>query len=304
VRAGRLDRLIAIELPSIEDLPQIIKFHLKDDAAAIGDLSSVASQCVGSSGADIEKLVRAARRIARDERRTSRCNDLVRAIEAAAPKMTDEDRGRIAIHEAGHAVATLRLGLSESITISIVPNKGSLGHMAAILENCVPTLTVINNLLTMLLAGRAAENVILQETSGGAGGSPNSDLAQATELACLAVAKLGLSKSGSVLWHGLREGESIAAYPGYVVAEVDQMVGAAFERACQLIDAERIFVERIAKALISRKALSHKDLIAIDKACRPWFRSSRPHPLQGTLMRPRLAPPARPPAVPPMDRSK
>ena len=129
VRAGRLDRLIAITLPTVEELPRIIKFHLRDDAAAIGDLSSVALLCVGSSGAEIEKIVRESRRIARDARRSLRRDDLIAAIEAAAPKMTDEDQRRVAIHEAGHAVVALRLGLSENISISIIPNKGTLGRI-------------------------------------------------------------------------------------------------------------------------------------------------------------------------------
>ncbi len=263
VRAGRLDRKIEIPLPALEDLPDILRFHLKADAARIGDLSSVAVLCVGSSGADINKLVREARRIARSGNRPLQREDLVAALERATPPMSDMDRRRVAIHEAGHAVAALRLGVSRDITISIMPNKGNLGRV--LMDNPrVLTRAVIDNLLTVLLAGRAAEEVMLNDPSGGAGGGPESDLARASALAFRAVATLGLSTQGSITWHGHTDPNATVDCPPHLSREVDEKLRTALERARLIIHSEREFTERIASELIARRALTHAQIAAVD----------------------------------------
>lgn len=128
LRSGRLGRSILVPLPALEALPQILTFHLGRDAAYIGDLSGIAVMAVGMSGADIEQLVRDARQRARRAVRSIRKTDLVEALEARSKARDPATEWRIAVHEAGHAVADLRLGVSSCINVSIVAAADSAGR--------------------------------------------------------------------------------------------------------------------------------------------------------------------------------
>ena len=263
VRAGRLDRKIAVALPALEDIPQIIRFHLKTDAATVNDLASVALLCLGMSGADIERMVREARRCARRAKRSLGREDLITVIESAGPRLDPEDLRRVAVHEAGHAVAALRLGISASINVSIVAAGDFAGRTVMPGAKGLFTRTAIGDQLVMLLSGRAAEEAILKSVSSGAGGSEDSDLARATRLAFEAVGTLGLSSQDSLIWYGQSSGDSLRLYPA-VAAEINAMLKDAYEKALVLVRTEHVYVDTVARALVLRRALAHHELVAID----------------------------------------
>ena len=102
---------------------------------------------------------------------------------------------RIAIHEAGHAVAAVVLDVSRNVGISLFQRGGS--NAATFFEPQVEAVTrkVVERRIAVALAGRAAEQVILGDVTAGAGGSDTSDLAMANALAFSAVARWGLSTS-------------------------------------------------------------------------------------------------------------
>ena len=101
--------------------------------------------------------------------------------------------------------------------------------------------------------------------SAGAGGSANSDLAKATNLAIDAVTKLGLSEGDKLIWLGHAERKPLSEYPAEVVDEVTTILKDAYESAVALIQGEWDFVNNAALALVKRRALSHAEFTVIDR---------------------------------------
>ena len=92
IRSGRLGRSILVPLPALDALPQILAFHLAENAASVGDLPGIAVLCVGMSGADIEQLVRDARQRARRAARPIRRDDLISILEARSKSRAPGNR--------------------------------------------------------------------------------------------------------------------------------------------------------------------------------------------------------------------
>ena len=272
VRAGRMDRMIAVTLPGLAALPQILKFHLQGDADKLGDLTSLAPLCIGMSGAEIERLVRDARRIARHARDRLSRDHLIAALEAQGANFDSDMRCRVAVHEAGHALAALRLGASTDITISITSHNGCSGRMIMQEPNGFLTRPMVESRLVVLLAGRAAEDVVLNSISSGAGGAEDSDLARATDLAFNAVGMLGLSNRDNLVWYGRSGHDAQRFNPGPVVDEANMMLRDAYERARKLMEDERVLLEDLAKALLKKGALTHRQILAVerDSGHAPW----------------------------------
>ena len=117
-RPGRLDARIAIPTPCEADLRGILRFHLGKDLPD-ADLGGLAVALVGSTGADVEKLVRDARRRARQPVRPLLLEDLFAALGGGLADLEPAYLERIAIHEAGHAVAAVVLEVSRNVSISL-----------------------------------------------------------------------------------------------------------------------------------------------------------------------------------------
>lgn len=258
VRPGRLGKLVHIPLPDLGALPKILAFHLKDDASRIGNLPGIAVQCRGMSGAAIEQLVREARARARRAGHGLRRDDLTAILDAKVARFDPATQRRLAIHEAGHGVAALRAGTSANVTLSLVGSGDSLASTWYSRRDVPTTRQTIAQHLVILLAGRAAEELMTGEISGLSGGNDSSDIASATRLAYEAVGSLGLSQTGSLLWFGNHH------LPAALVAEAKGMLDDAYEEAKTLIANELQYVERVAEALVKARALSHDELIALD----------------------------------------
>lgn len=264
LRAGRFDRKLFIPLPTAAELEGILKYHLPAVTRGIEDLPSVAILCSGMTGADVKKLVREASRIARRDRRDLAIDDVVAAIEGGHPPVGPEFMRRIATHEAGHAIAALRFNLTTEITVSVVNSGSAWGRTILRPEQAIHlTRDRIDVMLAMLLAGRAAEEVIIGTVSGGAGGSKDSDLASATRLATDSVTSYGLRQNGPLIWWGSHSVDNPILNDREIVDEVNAILTVAYERAVALIKQERRVVEAIATALMTKRALSHEALLKV-----------------------------------------
>lgn len=173
-RAGRLDRAFEIGLPDEAALTGILRYHLGGvDEAAI---ETVAAALAGSvSGADIAKLARETKRKAR---RSGTNPTAAMLIESALPvdERPDEERWRIAVHEAGHAIIGAACGRMPEV-LSIVAKDGSGGYVQFKGTGSLLPGALKASVLT-LLGGRVAELIVLGECSAGAAG----DLSHATSL--------------------------------------------------------------------------------------------------------------------------
>lgn len=195
-RPGRLDRHVVIPLPDTEAREGILRHHLGDDLPD-ADLSDAAERLEGASGAEIEQVVRDARRTARMERRALTTEDL-RAALPARIRLSDADYRRACVHEAGHAVIGTLLTLAAGkVPTQVRVFREVSADGAAGVTACHRVGGVMRTRLAYLaeivglLAGMAAEELVLGGHTEGGGGSDRSDLHQATMLAAAMEASLG-----------------------------------------------------------------------------------------------------------------
>lgn len=264
VRSGRLDRQIHVGLPDRRSLQRILREHLGADLAG-EDLSGAALAAAGLSGADCERVVRGARRRARQADRPVLLLDLLTEI-GGDDGRNAADLRLAAVHEAGHAVAVCVLDPGGLGFVSL-QEAGSIGGRTSVAASSgVLRPGDVHRRLIVLLAGRAAEEEILGVPSSGAGGGPQSDLAKATGLAALAVASLGLDGEVGLTWRGTPDPltlPSLLASNPVVAARVQAHLGGAYTDARDLVHARRAAVEALARVLIERRTLDGGEAAAI-----------------------------------------
>jgi SpoVK/Ycf46/Vps4 family AAA+-type ATPase len=269
LRPGRLDRHVVIPLPDREARKGILRHHLRD-ALPGADLTEVAERLEGASGAEIEQVVRDARRIARRERRTMRMYDLTAALPPGR-HLSDADFRRACIHEAGHAVVGCLL-LTESGKAPVearVFRAASAGSEAGVTDfrhatDLLRTRPAYLAEITAVLAGLAAEEVVLGSRSDSGGGSRGADLQRATALAAAMEVSLGLGTDLAYL-ASRDEDELLArvrADPGLRDA-VNRSLDESLERARTLLRAHRTSLDEVADALARRGRVSFDGILGI-----------------------------------------
>jgi ATP-dependent Zn protease len=269
VRSGRLDRRIHIPLPDQAALRQIIRHHLGIDLAD-ADLADAAKAAVGASGADVERWVRGARRRARTGNRPMVIEDLLAEIRGSYAPLPDEQRRRTALHEAGHAVAIAQLRPQALVRATIRQTETTSGGVEiAIARGAISTRADFNGLLIHLLAGRAAEEVLLGSVSAGSGGGETSDLARATALATASITDLGLGEDAPLLWLGSVDVETVGALlrvrPDLARAVAVQLERAYIE-AKALVSKHDRHIFRVADQLLERETLDREEILALTHA--------------------------------------
>jgi cell division protease FtsH len=261
VRAGRLDRHIAIPLPDMPALMGIFRAHLGAELEG-ADLRAVALAARGHTGADVERWVRQARRVARTAARALDLADLLDAVRGGEPEWPADVRRRVAYHESGHAVALLALGIAEPKALSIGAGGGlaesDLGEIQA------QTRPHLEKYLVALLAGRAAEQLVFGEATAGAGGSENSDLARATQLATRLETTYGLGTLGLVCIPGETGDRDLLLF-GDLRSVVGHTIDRAYTVALDLLGQNRRALDALAAALFTAGYLDRTEIKAVLK---------------------------------------
>jgi ATP-dependent Zn protease len=256
IRSGRLDRHICVSLPDKSALALILREHLGDDLPN-EPLLGAALMAAGSTGADCERFVRGARRLAREAGRSMMVSDLLDEIRGQDDR-SEQELWRIAVHEAGHAVASCTLQ-PDTLTAVTLRSDGNLAGAALSKAAAGAYLASTLNLdLVTLLAGRAAEEVILGSPSSGSGGTMMSDLAQATTLAATGAAAYGFDGAAGLLWSGLPEPHTLQkmlAKDPTLGARAGVALDNAYTQALTLVKERRKVVEALADALLEKRAL-------------------------------------------------
>jgi ATP-dependent Zn protease len=256
-RSGRLDKHIRIELPDPIALAAILRSHLGSDLAAI-DLRPVAAIASGSSGADAERWVRAARRRARKAGRDVVRDDLVAEIREGRPEFPEALRRRVAYHEAGHGLSAFVLGIGEPKSLAVSASGGATlvepGEIRAF------TAAEIRARIVFTMAGRAAEALVYGgEVSAGSGsGGERSDLAIATSLALGLEVSYGLGAQGA-LWFGDTRKLDLLHDPE-IRAAARRTLEQAEAAAGELLQCHRASLERLAAALFDKGFLDQHEI--------------------------------------------
>jgi hypothetical protein len=198
-RPGRFDRQLTLGAPGPEQLPAAFRWHL-GDTLADDDLNPVVAAAIGMSGAAIARTVRSARATARAAGRALCLDDLGDAIAETHPPLAPDLRYRVAVHEAGHAIVSRVTGHGSPRLLAI----HTAGGWADVGNHVnLTTRADIETALAMMLAGRAAERLILRTIGSGSGGPTGSDLARATILAAGIEVSFGLGQQ--TLWRAAPE---------------------------------------------------------------------------------------------------
>ena len=240
----------------------------------VAPLRRLALLAAGRTGADIERLVREARQRARRQRRSMTWDDLEQAIREGKPRLSSDLRWRVAVHECGHCIASLRLGVAEVRQLSVEASETRLGFLAAEAGTGILTEARALDTLCLHLAGRAAEEVILGSISLGSGGSAGSDLAIATDLALALETRVGRGSLWPLLY---RDATTIPALlfvePG-LADRVSARLDEAFDRARRLVAEHRDELLALADALVERGTLEGPEIAALTAAASPSGPSS------------------------------
>lgn len=257
-RPGRFDRILQIGHPTPDLLPAAIRWQAWP-ALVDSDLSGVAAQAVGMSGADVAGLVRAARAKARRARRALHVDDLTAALAEIRPPMPDALRWQVAIHEAGHAVVAAATGVARPKLLALQGDGGSTHAKRLMIGQ---RLSEMEAALALDLGGRAAEIDVFGEASGGAGGDASSDLGGATLLAVAIEASLGLGDS--LVWEGSPQSVlDRLALDADLRARVEIHLRRAEARALRIVAEHRPLLEEMAGALSRCGMLTGPELDAL-----------------------------------------
>lgn len=249
-RPGRFDRTITIDIPEGTELERV--FHSVLDGELVGvSLTPIIRRVRRATGAQVRAWVDAARRIATSEHRSIRTEDLIRTVLPIDDRPPDQMM-TIAVHEAGHAVAALALG-SPVTEVSIICD-GTAGGSTAVRADGLQTKGRFEDQITIMMGGRAADELVGKGASAGA----VSDLASATAVATSMRASFGFH--GRLLHLGPEAAETRLAMDRAFSDEIEADLQAGLARAKTIVETHRDVVERVAEALVSHKILEADDL--------------------------------------------
>ena len=273
LRPGRFDRQITIPAPDIRGRLEILKIHAKDKKVSDDvNLESIAEDTAGFTGAELANILNEAAIIATINKHEEIEND---DIEEAVKKVTvglekkervisDKDKKLTAYHEAGHAVVGRYLPTQSNVKeVSIIPRGVAGGYTMykSDEDKYYISKTEMQERLTALLGGRAAEKLVLNDISTGA----SNDIEVATNIARDMVTKYGMSDVlGPIDFKGKEPyemqlfGENIGDKIGQ---EVKLLIDTAYERAQQLLIEHRDKLEIIAQTLLEREKINETEFI-------------------------------------------
>jgi ATP-dependent Zn protease len=214
-------------------------------------LRQLALRSVGLSGADVERLVREARHRARREGRPLASADLEAMFAASRPLLSPEKRRRLAVHEAGHVLMRILLGVGE-LTLVTIDGAGGDAFTEAIMDDSdMETLERCEAYLQVLMAGRAAEQVVYGSALAGSGGTIHSDLARATKLATTMEVSLGFGASLPLLYRDPEHWQSLLRQDGRLARRVNTRMAQAERSARRRIASVRKQLDLVVDELLA-----------------------------------------------------
>jgi len=283
LRPGRFDRRVVVPLPDVRGRQGILEVHTRKIVMSDEvDLSEIARGTPGFSGADLRNLANEAALMAAregmdevEQRQFESAKDKVLMGSERRSLMLSEDEKRdIAYHEAGHAiVAELIPGADPVHKVTIIPRGHALGltQQLPVDERHNYDREYIEASITILMGGRAAEELVLERSTTGAG----NDISRATEMAHKMVCEWGMSSKLGPLSYGAREeqiflGREINRKKDYsestaeeIDAEVRSIVTGAYDKAGEILRSNLDALHAVANGLLLKESLDGDEVTAI-----------------------------------------
>ena len=277
LRPGRFDRRIMVDYPDVEGRKAIIAIHAKGKPFVDSvDWEKIAKRTVGFSGADLENMLNeAAIYAARQAKDKINMED----IEEAATKVkmgpekkrlqSDLDKKLTAYHEAGHAIISHFLPNTDPVhRISIVSRGMALGFtlIPPKKDRLHETKTHLLEQITVMMGGRAAEEIVFNEVTTGAA----NDFDQATQVARAMVVEFGMSDLGPInfgptmdvtewgksYWEQTSVSQEML---GKIDKEVKKIIDHAYQKAAILIKDKKKLLDKVAGQLIKVESLDQEE---------------------------------------------
>lgn len=283
LRAGRFDRQILVDRPDRVGREAILKVHMRRISLASDvDAGKIAALTTGFSGADLENLVNEAALLATREHADAVTLDhfnraierLIAGLERKNRLLNEHEREVVAHHEMGHALVAMAMpGVDPVHKVSIVPRgMGALGYtiQRPSEDRYLMSRQELENKISVLLGGRAAEQLIYGHLSTGAA----DDLAKATDIARDMVMRYGMDEDlGSVVYEQPRstfldnQGEfpmSGRRFSEETARRIDQavrdLIDRQSKRALSVLQKNRSLLERCAAELLRQETLDEEQL--------------------------------------------
>ena len=280
LRPGRFDRQVVVPTPDVRGREAILKVHTRNTPLSEDvELKIVARSTPGFSGADIENLVNeAALKAARSNKKTLDMNDfefakdkVIMGTERRSMVISDHERKVTAYHEAGHAlVAKLTPGTDPVHKVTIIPRGMALGltQQLPTEDKYMLTRDYLLKSIAVLLSGRAAEEIIYNERTTGAG----NDLERATEMARKMVTEWGMSEKVGPIRLAQKEGavflgKDMSSKTDYseatsleVDSEIKQIIVNQYDYAVNLLKENEQILHDLANLLLETETVNAKQL--------------------------------------------
>ncbi len=280
LRPGRFDRQIVVDRPDVRGREGILKVHTKKvplDKSV--NLESLAKGTPGLSGADLANLVNeAALLAARKDKKSVTMADFEEAkdkimmgMERKSLLISDEEKKTTAYHESGHVLVARLIPDTDPVhKVTIIPRGRALGATSylPIDEKHTYSKEYLEGMLAQLLGGRAAEKLVFNRLTTGAG----NDIERATELARKMICEWGMSESLGPITFGKKEqeiflGREISQHRDYseetaqaIDKEVNRVVSEAQKKALQLLTENIDTLHKLAKALLEFEILDGEQI--------------------------------------------
>ena len=245
LRPGRFDRHITVNYPDVKGREAILRVHTRNKPIGPDvDLAVIARSTGGFTGADLENLTNeAALLAARKNRKAITMEDIQEATlkvvvgpEKRSHVITEKERRLTAYHEAGHAIVTYYCPLQDKVhQVSIVPRGWAGGFTLSLPEKDVSFQTKrwMEEEIAVLLAGRASEQLVLEDISTGA----SNDIERATKIARAMVCRYGFSdKLGPMIYGSDQEEVFLGRDLGHGRDYSEEVAGQIDEEARRFID--------------------------------------------------------------------
>jgi cell division protease FtsH len=279
LRPGRFDRRVVVSRPDVRGREEILRVHTRKIPLSDNvELNILARGTPGFSGADLANMVNeAALLAARNNRKTVTMFDfelakdkVLMGAERKSLLLTEDEKKVTAYHEAGHALVASKLPFADPLhKVTIIPRGMALGVTMQLPETDKHNYTkeYLETEIAILMGGRLAEEIFLNQMSTGA----SNDIERATEMARKMVCEWGMSELGPLTFGKKEEqiflGREIAQHRDFseetamkIDVEVRKIVDSAYQRAKNVLETDREALVRIAKALLEREVLDANEL--------------------------------------------
>jgi len=282
LRPGRFDRRVVVSRPDVRGREEILRVHTrKIPLAEDVELSVLARGTPGFSGADLANMVNeAALAAARQNRKAVLMFDfevakdkVLMRVERKSLILSDEEKKVTAYHEAGHALVAAKLPGSDPVhKVTIIPRGMALGvtMQLPVDDRHNYTREYLKTDLAILMGGRLAEELFLNQMSTRAG----NDIERATEMARKMVCEWGMSDLGPLTFGKKEEqiflGREISQHRDYsedtaikIDGEVRKLVNFGYETAKGILEGNRDTLQKIAAALLEREVLDASEVMLL-----------------------------------------